>query len=726
MQATTAPHRARLALYSWLIGALATSACSELPIDECYPCTSECPSGYTCHNGFCTPRDEPDACGHAEGGAGGEPSSDTALDSSAASSTGSLGGISTGQGGSAVDGGSGGSGSGSSASPASIATGSDDNSTGSGGALAGSTEGVGANSGAGTAGGAGANPDDTTTTGNGGACTSDACTPEIVTPRHLPGACEGEEVRIQLEARCACDGETAFRDLSWQPVSAPNLTLSNDGLLTGLPEPGTHEFVVTVLIDDSVSVAGTFQLDIWDNCHAFFVASADAATSQVVAVRLDNGEDTPLPRVLGEGASVLAFDVSPDGTFLAQAEALEDLTKLQLFLVSTDGITPLPIEHSGNYITHEFSRDSDWLAILSTNPEVEQERLLEVVDLAADPVKLAGSDSIEHTAGLAWSDAGGVLYTAPSPFSPIFDAVYERSVGTEGIGSEIAYPETEAYMNPLTQFLASDDGFFAVRAAQAYYYDRQEGVRQLVFPDAVSPALGWMAVEEGEGMRIDPVDRVALPELPYSLAKDCDFIGAWSADDSTFVCMSTWAPVAYAAGEGDLEGSALPLPAHPDAPTPRMALSEHGTWFAFVPDDDGLALLRRQDFPKGLDSAARLGTPDGTNEWDFFFTKDESKLIVQRGRELRVAQLGATASEFEAVGVTLPSVPDCISSWESDYQRWCGAPRFAGNLVISKHETHLAFVDNDDVAHVVNLATLTPTELGQVAESCTHDCVQLR
>ncbi|HEY6728562.1 MAG TPA: hypothetical protein VI197_31340 [Polyangiaceae bacterium] len=709
----------RCATYRWLIGWLVASACSDLPIGQCYPCTSECPSGYQCHGGFCAPQDDLDACEQSADGVGGA-STAAAPDASAASNTSGQGGSSSGEGGAPTDG-SGGMGSEPNASQSSVAAGGNENPAASGGV----SGGFGGNSEAGSAGSAGAESNDTATTG-GDSCTG-GCKPEIVTPRRLPGACAGEEIRIQFEARCECDDEAGVQNLSWQPVSAPNLTLSNDGLLTGVPEQASYDFDVTVLIDASVAARGTFQLDIWDNCHAFFVADAGAEASQVVAVRLDNGEDTPLPRTLGDDASVPAFEVSPDGTFLAQVETLEALTKLHLFSVSNDQINPLAIEHSGNYITHEFSRNSRWLAILSTNPEVEHERLIEVVDLGADPVELVGSDSIEHTAGLAWSDADGLIYTAPSPFAPIFDAVYERAITTDGLEPEVVYPETEAMMNPLTQFLVGDGGFFTVRVAQAYYHDREAGVRQLAFPDAVSPALGWMAVEEGEGMRIDPVDRDVLSELPYAVATACDVVSAWSGDDSTFVCSNMSSTVVYATGEDELEGIALALPEGFRGPTPRMALSEHGTWFAFVPDDGGLALLRRADFSNGLDDAARLAIPEvGTNEWDFFFTKDEAHLIVQRGRELRVARLGTTVSAFEPVGVALRAVPDCIASWETDFQRWCGAPRFAGNLTISNRETHLAFVGNDDVARVVDLATLTPTVLGSVAASCTHDCVQLR
>ena len=78
------------------------------------------------------------------------------------------------------------------------------------------------------------------------------------------------------------------------------------------------------------------------------------------------------------------------------------------------------------------------------------------------------------------------------------------------------------------------------------------------------------------------------------------------------------------------------------------------------------------------------------------------------------------------VGSGLKGVPQCLTTWELDPGRWCGTPRFSGNLLINAQETHLLFVDDENQARVVELATLQPLPLGQVSSSCIEDCIQFQ
>ena len=571
------------------------------------------------------------------------------------------------------------------------------------------------------------------TSGTGGAepCSPSGCEPEILTERQLGSVCHDTEIRIEFEARCACDEEGAARTLSWSSASVPGLTLDGDtGVLTGLAEPGHYEFDVAVGIDTSFSTHSTFELTVWDRCFAFLLSDDDEARPQVLAARLDGDESEVVPRLLGDTAGVSAFDLSSDGKYLAQVEVLGDEEKLSLFRVSSDDLEAVDLDHTGNHKQHAFSRDNHWLAILTTNPGDDATSLLQLVDLTATPAVLLDAVPIAHVAGLTWSDVDGILYL--SPYDDISDTVREQLVDDDGFGDETIYWSTLADLDPLVAFLVSDSGFFTLRRARATYRDRDEdSVRQLDYPDWLSPSLGWMTVDLASGMRLEPMYQAALLELPYATAPDCHTISAWSADDSTFVCTRTEVPVVYETGiEGTLYGTEIPLPDGLRPPTSRMALSEHGNWFAFVPTEDGLVVLPAEDYEDAEIDGAMLEAPSsGTNEWDFFFTRDERKLIVQRGRDLVVGTLDpALAPVFTLVAIdaNLNAVRECLFATYPTPADWCGAPRFAGNLDISRQETHISVIDEDDNVHVVDLATLHPRQLGHISQSCSRDCVRFQ
>jgi len=704
-------------LLCWLAG----TACSELDGGLCKPCLSKCPGDLSCDAQLevCVPRDDPGACLETppDGGGGLDGTGGASVTDSTASSTtdsGSTVGGSSGTGGS----GAGGSGAGGSG--------------GEGGDSAGETT---LTSSSGTTQGSG--PTQTTAGGTSGAggtapCTPSGCTPEIVTERQLGSICHDTEVRVEFHARCSCDDEGASRTVVWSGASVPGLTLDEDtGKLTGLPEPGRYEFDVAVGIDGSIGTHSTFELTVWDRCFAFLLSDDDEARPEVLAVRLDGEEGEAVPRNLGDTASVSAFDLSSDGKYLAQVEVLDDVEKLSLFRVGSDDVEAVAIDHTGNHRQHAFSRDNHWLAILTTNPDDSALSLLQLVDLSATPAVLLDAIPIAHVAGLAWSDVGGILYL--SPYDDISDTVREQLVDDDGFGDETIYWDTLADLDPLVAFLVSDSGFFTLREVLAAYRDRDEDwVRPLArYPNWLSPDLGWMTVDEDAGIRLDPMYQEALVELPYATIPNCHSVSAWSADDSTFVGIRTAVPVVYQTGiEGPLYGTEIALADGLRGPTPRMALSEHGNWFAFVPSPDGLVVLPAADYASAEIEGAMLAAPtSGTNEWDFFFTRDERKLIVQRGRDLVIAALDpALPPVFTPVdvGSNLRAVPECLNVTYPNPARWCGTPRFAGNLGISQQETHLSLIDDDNEARIVDLTTLHSTLLGPISHSCASECIQFQ
>jgi len=103
--------------------------------------------------------------------------------------------------------------------------------------------------------------------------------------------------------------------------------------------------------------------------------------------------------------------------------------------------------------------------------------------------------------------------------------------------------------------------------------------------------------------------------------------------------------------------------------------------------------------------------------------------VVQRGRSLQVATLdgGEPAPQFtEIEDIELPPVPACQVDWFPDLAEWCGAPQFAGNLMLSRTERYLTFHDTRNRVYLLDLESLELTPLGTLASACCPECPEDR
>jgi WD40 repeat protein len=280
------------------------------------------------------------------------------------------------------------------------------------------------------------------------------------------------------------------------------------------------------------------------------------------------------------------------------------------------------------------------------------------------------------------------------------------------------------------RFVVGEHGFLSVYQSSIFYYDREWG--EFIhdpLPRSVSPALDWQVRAYTVGAKLDPLAR-RFDADPFALAEHCSFVLAWSRDGSKLLCHENWTLYVYdvTSSGGQLEASQLMTPDDFDPASYRVAFSPSGTWLALTPTQQGLVIVPAADFAtRALDTRV-LERPDGTNEWDFFFTSMEDRLIVQRGRQLHVAQLtpGELNPKLQDFDVKLPPVPDCNRSWFPEPSSWCGSPKFRGNLVLSDREDWLAFASDDGTVQVVNLDTGELISLGKQAESCSDNCVQFQ
>lgn len=664
-----------LTLGAWL------SSCSSLPSALCTSCEQSCPGELECNRGRCVRPEHAAECD--------DPSAVTGTEGGTPNSGGTGGDAEVGDGTSAAGGGG---------------------------------EDAGENS-----------PVSSMGLGNAGAadCSLEhpACDPELRTPLRLPAVCSGSEIDIELEAGCRCDDAGAFHSVTWQADALPpGLTLESSGRLYGSLRDGTHEFEVTATVDDRL-VSNDFEVTVLDRCLVLFATSeSEGEPRRLAAARIDSGERVPLPLAPSAESSLAAFDTSPNGRFLAEVWDAAGHRELRLLELSATEAEPLAFEYSGDYLGHAFSRDSGWLGLVTSSADVAPQKQFQIVDLRNQPTRVVDVQSVDYHDGFAWSDAGGLLYRAKWSQDSLYFVARERAVSPSGFGSEEEYAGTlVANTEEFHRFFVSDAGFMMLYQSGLPYFDRAEHTVVYHPPvQALSPDLHWVAQNDSKGVWVTPMAK------PSNLVTDrvgCDLVRAWSGKASRLVCTLNHKLVVYdIAGEGTLEREAV-LTDILDSEIRRIALSESGRWLAVTPSDAGFIVMSAQEFETRAFDEPTLEAPSGKNEWDYFFTPDESRLVVQRGRKLLVAALAdesrLTASDFDELDVTLPEVPECEIGWYPDPNRWCGAPRYRGNVALSPVGRHIAFEDIDGVLHVTSLDTQKTVTIGPVVDLPSSDSMLL-
>lgn len=651
----------RAAVLSLGIAALGlATGCAPLPEATCTACLRDCPGDLVCDDGLCIDPDAPEAC----------------------DATTSSGGATT-----------------VSSTSATVTT------SGSGGLTS-----------------AGAGGSGTTSTGS----TADpcdplpsTCNPELLTPRELSADCS-DGFSFSLAARCACDAPDTPRNIAWElGTEIDGLTLSKDGTLSGKLPEGDYRIRVTATIDTDDQVQDDFTLAVRDRCWVVFVTDDGEDAPELVAARLNSGDLTPLPAA-AEGA-LRDFDTSPDGRFVARVITVEEEELLDLIEFDGPHVFPHSIEAAGSHLAHAFSPDGRWLALVSTGVD-DTEQVLDLIDLQ-EPSSIVASRTVTFEDHLTWSNTGSLLYLGRLQNDPERRVVFQRSIRDETLGSEVVVAATQSQAGEEYFGLLPTNTAYVVLTSEKLVFvgDSSDPVTHPV-PETLSPDLRWLSDDAGTsvpGSVIQPVSLAKGPR-PFATASDCDLVLAWSNDGSTFVCSGDTKTFVYTIRDegGALEPVELRLPERFPGGSSRVALSATGRWLATVPDRS-LVLTHRSEYATAPFDVPALGPPEGTQQWDFFFTPRETHLVVQSGRSLFVLALElASYSEPRKVAeATLPSVPSCRGGWDFDQDLWCGAPRFRGNVLLSPRERHLAFVDDSGQVHVIDLLSDRKFELGQVTTS---------
>lgn len=582
-------------------------------------------------------------------------------------------------------------------------------------------------------------------TSNHPSCPSDSsCVPSLVSPERLSVDCSDERVALPLEVKCSCDDEP--RTGSWTLLEGPRGLTMDDGVLGGSPPPGLHSLSASVRIDDSPPRTVHLELEVTE-CFSFFVEGAtDTGAPHVAAARTDTGDITELPTP-GSDAVFSSFDVAPAGDLMAQVFTTDGRRALQVFRMTRGSIAQVPLDDAGDHIAHAFSLDSRWLALATKDASDPEASLLSLIDLD-HPDEVRDETSISAVEELVWSNTGSILSFGKSETLPDQRVVFEHRVsGGELLDSVELQQAATAGQEALHALVRTPDGFMATFPNKLLFVGdaRKDERVEHSGAEAFSPRLTWVASGATAGKRIDPLNEPLTS--PHMLATECDLLRAWSPDDSTIFCTTSTSegsralvyPVPSERGVPDAIELGFPngYEQTPESTTTRsrVALSGQGAWLALVPNrNDGLFVLRADDFETAVLDTPVLDPPAGSYEWDLLFAHDAftgvpKRLVVQQGRALQVATLNGEEPipEFtEIEDIELPPVPHCELDWFPDLHDWCGAPEFAGNLMLSRTQRYLTFHDANNQVFVLDLESLKLTPLGTLAASCCPECPEDR
>lgn len=582
-------------------------------------------------------------------------------------------------------------------------------------------------------------------TSNHPSCPSDSsCIPSLVSPERLSVDCSDEPVALPLDVKCSCDDEP--RTGSWTLLEGPPGLTIDDGVLGGTPPPGVHSISASVRIDDSPPLAVHLELEV-SECFSFFVeAGTDGGAAHVAAARTDTGEIRALATP-GSDALFSSFDLSPAGDLMAQVFTSDGRQELQVFRMTRGSISEVPLVYAGNHVAHAFSLDSRWLALVTSDSSDSEASLLSLFDLD-HPEQVADEAAISGSEGLTWSNTGSILRFAEAETLPEQRVVFEHRVSGGKLFDPIELQQAATAGQELLHALVrTPDGFMATfREKLLFVGDARADVRvEHSGAEAFSPGVTWVASGDSAGKRIDYLNE--SPMSPHMRATECDLLRAWSPDDSTIFCTTSTSegsralvyPVPSERGVPDAIELGFPngyeQTSQSTTTRSRVALSGQGAWLALVPNrDDGLFVLRADDFEAGVLDTPVLEPPAGSFEWDMLFAHDAftgvpKQLVVQQGRALLVAALNGEEPipEFTPIDdIELPPVPSCQIDWFPDLSDWCGAPEFAGNLMLSRTQRYLTFHDTGNRVYVIDLESLELTRLGTLASACCPECPEDR
>ncbi|HTV20745.1 MAG TPA: Ig domain-containing protein [Polyangiaceae bacterium] len=536
--------------------------------------------------------------------------------------------------------------------------------------------------------------------------------PPVALPAELPAPCLGIPYRAQLEATAGAGAPYTWRALSPLP---DGLGLDpSAGVLTGTP---TADGTFRVEVRDRDGVASQpldVVLERRQTCSfAYLEGEGGPARLHYRDVFLSAATNVVLPAELAAGETVVDFEFSPDGTWIALRIELDARQRLALYPTRRDGTLAsdaMPLAWCGanepecSVLDYAWSANSEYLAVAVHDAESARDALTGIrVAAPTEPWPLVSSAdwdfgpvALEYRGQLGWvaSEWVGFMGADPGSGDAASEALYSAAVADDGRSLEEAWI-VSSIASVGTRLLATATGLVSIDAgADTLSYFRRLGgypngdvVRH---PGGVlSPSRRLLVSADGEGvLQLSELDREGGPSV-VSEAQTCSTIVAWSPREEPggaerFACRygDTIRVFEYGAAP---EPGALARVAEVSFTSPlegaRRAFSATGSWLLLselAPETKRVALfdVARNDGSLERIPASCCSVLQPASGRDALALAGESLLLEY--------PLPTSGHERSLVlGGSAPAVTPCEEIFSRDPARWCGAPHVDNQLEYS-------------------------------------------
>lgn len=549
----------------------------------------------------------------------------------------------------------------------------------------------------------------------------------------LPPPCRGS---FYQEALAVAGGEAPYR---WSQRSVPpGLTFDTDtATLQGIPA-GDGVLTVEVSDADAHTVQKSYTVEARDRCWLAYVASEPApAHLELVDARLIERQPAArrsLPEAPGT-ESVLDFQFSPDGRFVAYRLAGPSAARLELARVSNGRSQPIAI--GGAVTAYAWSNDASTLAVAFDSAGQSFLGGIDVSAVDADSLEpdarlegvgeLAAAAAAAPDSPLVWYAAGRVAFLGGA-------AAGRRLVSASLQQSRFALPSERGGFSGAARVLGGAGGVFVAEPATGLHEFFADGVESPTLHAegaVISPSGAYAGLARSGALQIFRPARPSSPSgAPSFEASGCSTLLAWSSRRQRVACVDArgaepglaWFDIADAGDAvsplGSLGGVA-PIAEHAGH---RRAFSASGRWFAFT-TSDALHVARIEPGPPELVlelPASVLGLAPSV----LSFSPDESFLAIGAANSLALIDLArGTASP---IGLSSSALFNefCSERFVDGAADWCGAASREPDVSWSSGSDAIAFRSSLGTLQVIDLSRASQGRVGPPLspDSCFEGC----
>jgi hypothetical protein len=518
----------------------------------------------------------------------------------------------------------------------------------------------------------------------------------------------------------------------------PGLSFDPDtATLLGIPK-GDGVLTVEVTDADAHTVQKSYEVEARDGCWLAYIASEPApAHLELVDGRLIERQPAArrtLPEAAGAD-SVVDFQFSPDGRFIAYRLAGPSAPRLELARVSNG--RSQPIATGGAVAGYAWSNDASTLAI---SFDAAGQSLLGGIDVSAvdaesfDPDasldgvrELAAVTAPPPDSALAWYADGRLAFLGSA-------AAGRRLVTARLEQGGFAPPSERGGFSAAARVLGGAGGVFVAEPATGQHEFFADGVELPTLHAegaVISPSGTYAGLARSGALQVFRSARPSSPAgAPSFEASGCSTLLAWSGTGQRIACADVrgaeqrvvWFDISEAGDAIRALGSLSGAGASGEGAGHRRAFSESGRWFAFS-TIDGVRVARVEPGPPELAlelPASALGAVPSV----FSFSPDESWLALGAANSLGLIDLEQGTVSPVVLSPSALFNELCSERFVDGAADWCGSASREPDVSWSGGSDLIAFRSSLGTLQVIDLSRAREGRIGPPLspDSCFEGC----